>query len=1006
MKPLMLELSAFGSYADTQTIDFSALGAGGLYLISGETGSGKTTIFDAISFALYGRASGSGRDAYQALRSDFAQDRAKTYVTLDFLSGGKRYSVTRSIKKTGQEVDLLLPDGSSMNRRRDADAKIIEIIGLDQEQFAQIVMIAQNDFLRFLNSGTEERLKILRRIFNTGILRNFQENLKRCVSEKQQELNIILHDFARYDVDIHRRQEQFDLWKAQIESDRIECEKLNLSMEALDQTRQSLSAELVKAEESSRKFSQLEQVKAQQAAHLAAYSDMEKLKKYRQAGETALRKVKPAADMKNKAAQDREQAGIFLEQAGQALEKAREELRQSKAFVEGLPSLEQKQDLCKALHKSWEEAAARLEKLIGLQKERDAIAGRQASLAQRRDQLRIILRTLSELPDLDQKQEQLAAMTASLNTQDEMHKRLSALMERSLVIDKNAEEMKTAQEAFEKLDTAFRHADQNFRETESLFLRSQAGIMAKSLVKGDPCPVCGAREHPAPAMLLDSGLTEDRVKKLKDQRNKLQQDRETASAVCTGLVSGQAVMVRDFQEGLAALLPEADPGQAGRLLAEKLEGLNESIDQLKKDKAAEEDRIVTIRQEKEAAGQARDQAQSDLIRQEGEINTLTERFIHDVSAFSPCDWEASDALLAGLVSQAGQSEGLLQAQKGEEDKALVSLKEQWQAGNDRKETAEKALSACESLVRERQTNEQRLALSAQEARQAFDAALKASFFETEEAYLKALVSEEDLSRAAKRIGDYELDGDRIKRDLERLHAETQGLEQPDLPALQMRVEAEKQQSLALSARKEEVKGRLDKTESMYEELKQSALRFEKAEKAYAAVRQLSDAANGKLDFETYAQMAYFERILTAANQRLHTMSQGRYLLLHKKEAGDGRRRSGLEIEVMDHYTGKARGAGSLSGGESFMASLALALGLSDVVQHNAGGIRLDAMFIDEGFGSLDAEVLELAIRTLSDMAGTGRTIGIISHVSELRERIDKQIHIEKTMNGSRVRMIV
>ncbi|MDR3280100.1 MAG: hypothetical protein LBT23_06285, partial [Synergistaceae bacterium] len=191
-----------------------------------------------------------------------------------------------------------------------------------------------------------------------------------------------------------------------------------------------------------------------------------------------------------------------------------------------------------------------------------------------------------------------------------------------------------------------------------------------------------------------------------------------------------------------------------------------------------------------------------------------------------------------------------------------------------------------------------------------------------------------------------------------------------------------------------------------DELRRAAERFSKLEHRYAAVKQLSDAANGKLDFETYAQTAYFERVLRAANTRLKLMSQNRYALLRKTDNDDGRKRSGLELEVMDAYTGKARSANSLSGGESFMTSLSLALGLSDVVQQSVGGIRLDAMFIDEGFGSLDPDVLELAVRTLSDMTGGGRIIGIISHVAELRERIDKQVRVEKTPSGSKISLSV
>jgi exonuclease SbcC len=268
------------------------------------------------------------------------------------------------------------------------------------------------------------------------------------------------------------------------------------------------------------------------------------------------------------------------------------------------------------------------------------------------------------------------------------------------------------------------------------------------------------------------------------------------------------------------------------------------------------------------------------------------------------------------------------------------------------------------------------------------------------------MTEEDLSAAARQIADYEKEGERLEREIRRLEAETAGREQPDLDKLNAEAESVQIASGELRDRRVALKVQLAQTERMLRELRVAAADLDKTEKTYAAVKQLSDAANGRLDFETYAQAAYFERVLRAANQRLRVMSKNQFALLRKEESEDNRRKTGLGLEVADSHTGRNRGANTLSGGESFMASLALALGLSDVVQQSAGGIRLDAMFIDEGFGSLDSEVLELALRTLEDMAGDDRVIGIISHSAELRERFDKQVRVEKTPAGSRLTVIV
>jgi len=235
MKPLKLKINAFGSYADLQTIDFTKLGDNGLYLITGETGSGKTTIFDAISFALFGKASGSNRSDYTMLRSDFADNTDKTFIELDFISCNDAYNIKRSIKKAGQDVALTLPDGTTMSGDRNIKEKIYEIVGLDRDQFAQIVMIAQNDFQRFLQSGTDDRLKILRRIFGTELLKNFQEQLKIRVRLESEKRDLIIHDFNRYNVDIYKRDEQFTGWDLQIKTDKAELLNLDKNL-ALNDT--------------------------------------------------------------------------------------------------------------------------------------------------------------------------------------------------------------------------------------------------------------------------------------------------------------------------------------------------------------------------------------------------------------------------------------------------------------------------------------------------------------------------------------------------------------------------------------------------------------------------------------------------------------------------------------------------------------------------------------------------------------------------------------------------
>jgi exonuclease SbcC len=385
---------------------------------------------------------------------------------------------------------------------------------------------------------------------------------------------------------------------------------------------------------------------------------------------------------------------------------------------------------------------------------------------------------------------------------------------------------------------------------------------------------------------------------------------------------------------------------------------------------------------------------------------MRKRFLTDIAEFLPeANRETLEKDLSALLTRAKETARKLAAQREAEEKALAALLQTKDAAIKRKNAAESALASVKALVTERSANHVKAQALHGEAAAMFTDALATHGFASEGAFKAALITEAELTSGGKQILDYEKAGEQLARDIARLESETAGKDKPDLPALTGGLAAVNAKAQTLTERRDEIKTRLNKISEALKELRLKEIEFEAAEKTYAAVKQLSDAANGKLDFETYAQLIYFERVLRAANLRLKIMSQGRYALLRKTEGTDGRKRTGLDIEVLDAYTGKARPSGSLSGGESFMASLALALGLSDIVQQTAGGIHLDAMFIDEGFGSLDTDVLELAVRTLAEMAGTGRSIGIISHVAELREQVVKQIRVEKTPRGSRVGVV-
>lgn len=866
MKPLHLTMSAFGSYADVQTIDFTRFGPAGLYLITGDTGAGKTTIFDAISFALYGRASGDGRGDYNMLRSDFTDSRARTGVELEFASGGKHYNIKRSIRSTGQDVCLTLPDGTALSGDRNTKPKIAEIIGLDREQFAQIVMIAQNDFLRFLQSNTDERLKILRRIFGTEALRQFQERLKTLVRSEHDKRALLLHDFERYGVDVYKRDEVFREWEAQLKADRVELADADKQIRALDKKKQSLAAELAVAEDLGNKFTGLETCRAELKNREARNDEIEGYKARITRGETSLYKVKPAAEEARKAAGSYAAAQESLAKAIEQEIAAAAELEAADKVVSALPPLAGKQEAYHELVREWEAAAEKLQRLKALKAHRDEI--------------------ITKLSGLSAKQSE-----------------------------------------FNALNLRYAEASNNLAALEDAFLRNQAGILASGLTEGTPCPVCGSEVHPAPASAPGTGVTEEMLKSAKENTDKTQEKRARKSTEC---------------------------------------------------------------------GAAK-----------AEIDTLTNRYMSDIKPFAPsAAWDDPESDPAGLLAETQAVVSGLAARRETDAGELTRLTEKWASASTRQAKAGTQLKSSQTLTAERGENEKKQRLAKEAALDAYTAALAEHGFPDEAAFKAALVTEDELASLKKQVLDYEKKGEQLTRDISRLEAETAGRELPNLDNLRGESESVHAESKTLNDTRDIINSRLSRIETGLAELRQAAAGFDRAERSYATVKQMADTANGRVDFETYAQMAYFERVIKAANLRLNLMSQNRYTLLRKLGIEDGRRRSGLELEVLDAYTGKARSASSLSGGESFMASLSLALGLSDIVQQSAGGVRLDTMFIDEGFGSLDNEVLDFAIRTLSEMAGEHRTIGIISHVTELRERIDRQIEVLKTTSGSKIKLRV
>ena len=913
MRPLKLTMSAFGPYAGRTELDLRALGDSGLYLITGDTGAGKTTIFDAVTFALFGAPSGANREA-NMLRSKYAQPGTPTEVELVFLYGGKTYTIRRNpeyeraktrgegvtVEKAGSE--LTLPDGRILTRRDEVNAAVCGILGVNREQFSRIAMIAQGEFLKLLLADTKERQSIFREIFKTQRLQAFQEALKAESGALERARSAAKASVQQYIGDI--RCPENDPRAVLVEK---------------AQAGGMLTEDVLAL---------LEQFLAQdKATELEVAKSILETEKRREKCIDALSR----AQARERAATERGEAQARLAEndrallaCGEALSAAQKKEPERAALEKEAARLELSLPDYDALEKL-EAEAARLEKAL-LAQRRDR-AARETALETARAENETLHK---ERQTLDAAGENHTRLQAALEKLRQKEKALSGLLELLDSLTAARNKLAQAQTVYQKRAAAAEKAAAEAERLRRAFNDEQAGIMAAALIEGEPCPVCGSRTHPQKAVCTQNAPTEAAVEAAEQLSETARREANAASekaGVLRGtLEAAEQNAARQAQPLLGdCAVSEAEPR------ARALRGETQA----------------EIRQtEAELRGEARRLARRrelDRLLPEGDAALQ----------------KAREALSA-LSGEIGKAEGTLAALRGQigeqrEKLEYPSKKEAEAACARRRADAAAQLAALEAA--------QKAHTDCDKARAALLARI---------AQLDALLREAETGESAA------------------LEAEKAACEQ-SLVSLR-----ERQKTLAL---------RLEANGGAQAHIRQCAEELAALDARCGWMLALSKTACGELSgkekvtLETYVQMRFFDRILRRANLHLLEMSGSQYELKRRQTAGDLRSQSGLELDVVDHYNGSERSVKTLSGGESFIASLSLALGLSEEIQASAGGIRLDSLFVDEGFGSLDEETLRQAMQALSRLSEGSRLVGIISHVAELRQEIDRQIVVTKARSG-------
>lgn len=880
MKPIQLVLSAFGPYVERTVIDFSALGEEGLFLIAGDTGAGKTTIFDAISFALYGEASGGKeKRKSKSFHSDYVSDQTETYVELTFRHRGETWWIRRNLeyqrpakkKKDGMETttrqaaDAQMRNedtGEEILRMDDVNRRVRELLGLTQDQFTQTVMIAQGDFLKILTASSDDRKKLFRDLFHTNLYVDLQSRLQEknraCADEQKALEQVILSAEGKIDPEAEFAEREILLsYCGQIQHTDALC---------------ALLARLIEQEKAAQEQARAQKKEAadQIGALIAAVTEGERIN--RDFADWESKKARLAALTAGQGEIDAQRAALAAARRAQQLETDEALMRRTRRDMDAQrAALSEAQAALEQAEKALPEAETRM-------KEAESRGGEIHALLAQAKQMEDCLPVLGEVERLK----------AALDTQ---------------------------KRELQRLTEASSRAQGAYTAAQNSYYLSQAGLLARELKAGQPCPVCGSTAHPCPAQITPETVTRQALEQAAKRR-------ETAE--------------------------KAQSDAATRLAANQA-ALDEREDRLRALKIG-----------------------ADETRQR----------------------------LAARIDAAHQA-------AAERQRAIDAARSAYQALDKRKTAAQSAVDAAQKQLAALEKD-----LRAQT--EAFEQKRAAHGFEDEASYRLAKRTNADIERLDREIRNYDEQKRTLAAQTHELEDKLSGRQKTDLTALQnRRAAALDRQAKAENAEKAMVR-KLTLHESAEREIRQANAAIQKKRGKWQIIQELYTCCAGiaagnpraKLTFEAYVQQYYFRFVVAAANKRLTRLTDGMFTLRVMREAANRVSQSGLDLEVLDRSTGQARDVSTLSGGESFLASLALALGLSDAVQSQSGQIRMDAMFIDEGFGSLDENALRSSIDVLLELADGKRLIGIISHVQELEERIDKQIVVTKTPNGSTVRMNV
>lgn len=928
MRPIELKMSAFGPFAGLTTLRLDALGTDGLYLITGDTGAGKTTIFDAIIYALYGEASGNIRTT-DMLRSKYANADTATFVELTFVFKDKTYIVRRNpeylrpskrgegkFTKESAKAQLTMPDKEVITGLVSVNNKIIEIIGLNKNQFSQIAMLPQGEFMRLLLADTRQRIEIFREIFDTEPYLLLQDRIKKDANELYRLVSDYKKSMAQYVADVYcDENSEYNQALINIKND----SQMSIK-EILDIIDKIIAQDKLCADEYDKAIISIDKEIDQLNSKLTIAIQTERIKDDYKSALTQLNNLTEEYEnvysiYKAECEKDSERNELSLN-----IEKSSEKLESYELLEKYKKDYGKKQDKINNITQDIHEDTNSLNECI--------------------KQIDNCKREAEILKNTELEIEKLNSKISDIIKKKEAVEYLKDVFERKIKAVSQADE---AKDRYMSAFAAYEEANNRYLKMEKAFFNEQAGIMAAALAEGEPCPVCGSVTHPVPAVAGDDAPTEMQLKKYKIYvEDKSKECSELSSQ--SGILSGQAESMNNmFFSSIVNFNTQ----------------WKEALDNSSDDETIRVDIIQLLAD----LGKILDEAMLEKKNADENIS----KYNNLIKMLS--DYEKKIEQFKDKINKSKNEIAILSTQNENMQKQISQLE---------KELGNKDIMQAKKLINDMKLKKVQL-----------DKAYEAAKKQYDEYTINIKTIKNRISDLQKQIS----------------HTDKQKTPDIDIPMYEKQLEDMKKDRLKLREKENIVDIRIANNEKIYKSIERVNEKSEKSEKHYSWLRTLSDTVNGSLSgksrikLETYVQMSFFDRIIMRANTRFMRLTDGQYELKRSDSKDNYKNQTGLELDIIDHYNGTIRSVKSLSGGEAFEASLSMALGMSDEIQSRSGGIQIDTMFIDEGFGSLDDESLSQAVKVLNSLSSSDRLIGIISHVSVLKDRIDKQIVVSKGKTG-------